>query len=99
MVEFEHVNSQAVERLRDLADRVHIILVAAGIPTFDISTSNPHGGAEIEVDTGDDHAGGVYISWGFSHELSEEIRGYLLNKEYSHPRMQYSGKIRLAMRD
>jgi hypothetical protein len=98
-MEFEYTSSDAAERLTDLADHAHLILVAAGIPAFDSNSPNPSGGAEIEVDTGDDQAGGVYISWSFSRELAEEISGYLLDQEYSQPRIQYSSKIRLAMRD
>jgi predicted nucleic acid-binding protein len=37
----------------------------------------PRGGAEIEIDTGNDGAGGIYVSWSFSGELTEEISGYL----------------------
>jgi hypothetical protein len=99
MAEFEHIGEEAAERLRDLADRARVILVAAGIPAFDSSSPNPRGGAEIDIDTGNDDAAGVYVSWSFSRELTEEISKYLLSKEYSHPRIQYSGNIRSAMRD
>jgi len=97
-VKFDQVSDQAAEQLKNLADRVHLILVSAGIPAFDTSNPSPDGGAEIDVDSGDDEAGGVYISWKFSRDLTAEISQHVLNKEYSHPRIQYSGQIRLAMR-
>lgn len=99
MVEFEHIDNQAQERLRDLADRARVTLIAAGIPAFDILSSSPRGGAKIEVDTGDDEAGGVYISWALSQELTDEISGYLLSNQLSHPTIQSFCKVRLAMRD
>jgi hypothetical protein len=99
VVEFEHLNQEAADRLRDLADRARVTLIAAGIQAFDITHQNPRGGAAIEVDTGADDAAGVYISWTFSEELTNEISNYLLTKQTSHPTFQYSGKIRLAMRD
>lgn len=99
MVEFEHIDSEASERLRDLADRARVTLIAAGIPAFDSEDSSPRGGAEIEVDTGDDEAGGVYISWAFSRELTDEIGGYLLSNQLSHPTIKYTGKVAAAMRD
>jgi hypothetical protein len=99
MVGFQHVDSKTAERLRDLADRARVTLIAAGIPAFESGSRTPRGGAKIEVDTGDDKAGGVYISWTFSQELTDEISGYLLSGHTSHAVIQYSGKIRLAMRD
>lgn len=99
MAEFEHLSQEMAEKLRDLADRVQVTLTAAGIPAFDITHQNPRGGAAIEVDTGADNAAGVYISWTLSQELTDEISGYLLEGQYSHPTFQYSGRVRLVMRD
>jgi len=99
MIDFEHVDSEAAERLRDLADRAQGILIAAGIPAFDWQSSSPRGGAAIEVDTGADEAGGVYISWQVSQELADQINRHLLSHQLTHPSIQYSGKIREAMRD
>jgi hypothetical protein len=99
LMEFKHVSSEAAERLMDLAGRVQGTLITAAIPAFDTSSPDPRGGAKIEVDTADYDTGGVYITWSLSQELTEEISGYLLSKDYSHPRIQYSGNIRIAMRD
>jgi hypothetical protein len=99
MTEFEHIDGEASQRLADLADRARVTLISAGIPAFDSSTSSPRGGAAIEVDIGDDETSGVYVSWTFSRELSDEISGYLLSNQHSHPVIQRSGSIRLAMRD
>jgi hypothetical protein len=41
MVDFQHVDSKTAERLRDLADRARVTLIAAGIPAFDSEDSSP----------------------------------------------------------
>jgi hypothetical protein len=97
--DFKHVDSEAAERLMHLADRARAALIAAGIPAFDIMSPEALGGAAIEVDTGDDEGGGVYISWVLSRELTDEINNLLLTNQLSHERIQYSGKVRAAMRD
>jgi hypothetical protein len=58
---FEHVDDAAARRLKDLADRVRVILIAAEIPASASVGPNPDGGAVIAVDTGADEADGVYI--------------------------------------
>jgi hypothetical protein len=99
MAEFEHADSQAVDRLMNLADRVRSTLTAAGIPAFNVMNPDALGGAAIDVDTGADEGGGVYISWSLSRGLTDEINNLLLANELSDERIQYSGKVRVAMRD
>jgi len=99
VAEFKHVDSQAAERLRHLADRVRVTLVSAGIPAFGIMDRDPRGGAAVDVDTGDDEGGGVYIRWTVSKELADEINSLLLAEQLSDERIQYSGKVSAAMQD
>jgi hypothetical protein len=99
MKEFEHLGHEAIDCLLDLADRAQAVLIAAGIPASDIARRRPRGGAAIEVDTGADGASGVYISWAFPEELASEIGKHLLVGEHAHPEIQYSGKVRMAMRE
>jgi len=99
MIDFQHVDSEAAGHLRDLADRAQGILIAAGIPASDWQDSLLRGGAAIEVDTGADAAGGVYIWWHVSEELADQVNRCLLSHQFSHPSIQYSGKICEAMRD
>jgi hypothetical protein len=91
MVDFHHVSGQAAECLKELADRARATLLAAGIPVSDSESTSLTGGALIEVDTGDEAAGGVYISWDLSRELNDEINNYLLSGQTSHPTIQYAG--------
>lgn len=37
-------------------------LIAVGIPAFDTQSLSSTGAARFEVDTGDDAAGGIYVS-------------------------------------
>jgi hypothetical protein len=99
MSDFQHIDRETADRLAALADRARTTLIAAGIHAFDIGAASPQGGAAIEVDTGADESGGVYISWTFSRELNDEMGRYLLSNQLSHPMIKYSGKVRLAMRD
>lgn len=99
MSEFQHVDSAIAARWHNLADRARATLIAAGIPAFDEKHSATHGGARVEVDTGDDGIGGIYLTWTFSEELAKEIGSRLLSQDVSHPVIRYSGKVQLAMRD
>jgi hypothetical protein len=99
MAEFRHVDNHATEGLVHLADRVRATLIAAGIPAFNIMDPDPQGGAAIDVDTGGDQGGGVYISWSLSRGLTDDINNLLLTNQISDERIQYSGKVRAAMRD
>jgi hypothetical protein len=96
---FEHVDDEASRRLRNLADRVRAVLAAAGIPVSASDSPDPDGGAVIEVDTGADEAGGVYVRWRLPHEQHDELLSYLQDGLQSHPRVQYFFEVWRAMRD
>lgn len=99
MAEFKHVDGRAAEHLIHLADRARAALIAAGIPAFNIRDPDPQGGAAIDIDTGDDQGGGVYISWSLSRGLTDDINNLLLTNQLSHELIHYSGQVRAAMRD
>lgn len=94
---FEHVDDEAAQRLRDLADRVLAILTAAGIP----ASENPgqDGGAVITVDTGADEAGGVYVAWQFPRVQHDELLSYLQAGLQSDAAVEYSFEVWRAMRE
>lgn len=96
---FEHVDDEAAQRLRDLADRVLAILTAAGIPAFASENPSRDGGAVITVDTGADEAGGVYVAWRFPDAQHDELLGYLQAGRQSHPVVAYSFEVWRAMRE
>jgi hypothetical protein len=96
---FEHVDDEAAQRLRDLADRVLTILTAAGIPASASENPGQDGGAVITVDTGTDEAGGVYVAWQFPRVQHDELLGYLRAGLRSHPAVEYSFEVWRAMRE
>jgi hypothetical protein len=97
--DFRHVDDQAITRLRERAAEARAALIAVGIPAFDSETLSDTGGARFEVDTGDDTAGDIHVSWRFSRQLEEELGDYYLRKEFTHPTLKYSGQVRHTMRD
>jgi hypothetical protein len=60
--EFETVDDVERALRTDLADAVRIELTGAGIPVGDESDAALTG-AQIEIDLGDDAAGGVFVTW------------------------------------
>jgi hypothetical protein len=95
----QHVDDEAAARLRDIATRARAALVSAGIPAFDSEDPSPDGGASVQVDTGDDAAGGVYVQWVFPRSLTDDINAYIIDKQFTHPTVKYSGVVYGAMRD
>jgi hypothetical protein len=96
---FEHVDDEAERGLRDLADCVRATLGAAGIPAYASASPDPEGGAAIDVDTGADEAGGVYVSWKLPQAQHDELLSYLQAGQHSHPKAQYLFEVQRAMRE
>lgn len=96
---FEHVDDEAAQRLRDLADRVLAIPTAAGIPVSASENPGPDGGAVVTVDTGADEADGVYVAWQPPRVQHDELLSYLQAGLQSHPAVQYSFEVWRAMRE
>lgn len=95
----QHVDDEAAARLRDVATRARAALGSAGIPAFDSEASSPDGGASVQVDSGDDAAGGVYVYWVLSRSLTNDINAHIIDKQFTHPTVEYSGVVYGAMRD
>jgi hypothetical protein len=96
---FQHVDDEAGQRLKDLADRVLAILTAAGIPASARENPGQDGGAVITVDTGADEAGGVYVAWQLPRAQHDELLSYLEAGLRSHPAVEYSFEVWRAMRE
>jgi hypothetical protein len=56
-----------------LADRVRTALKYAGVPTYPSGTTQVRSAAGVEVDGGNDEAGGVYVTWEPSSELVQAV--------------------------
>jgi hypothetical protein len=96
---FEHVDDEAAQRLRGLADRAVAVLTAAGIPASASGNAGRDGGAVITVDTGADEAGGVYVAWQLARLQHDELLRHLEAGLHSHPSVQYSFEVWRAMRE
>jgi hypothetical protein len=96
---FEHVGDGAVQRLRELADRVRTTLAAAGIPVSASASPLLDGSAVLDMDTGADEAGGIYVRWRLPRAQHDELLSRLEAGQQSHPRAQYFFTVQLAMRD
>ncbi|WP_326644727.1 hypothetical protein OG884_11070 [Streptosporangium sp. NBC_01755] len=69
---FERVSAEASARLNRLAAQVRNALVTAGLPVLAPELAPQlAAGAEVDVDPGDDAAGGVFVSWQVSPRLRD----------------------------
>jgi hypothetical protein len=80
------------ERLR-LASSAASILNEAGLPVAVDPGSARSGIALVEVDRGDDAAGGVYVSWRPGALLIERNNSHLLAGDRNHVDIDFSGQV------
>lgn len=99
MIEFDEVDDDAGRALDVLADQVLRSLEAAGLPAFRSGGGEDASGAEIEVDRGDDAAGGVHVTWRPAAQLVDDAGDALLQGRLSDHAIQRSGAIKFAMKD
>jgi hypothetical protein len=95
---FERVGAEESAALEKLAHGVREELAAAGLPVV-APWLDPvlAGGAEVEVDDGDDAAGGVFVAWRASPRLRAcASRAYRL-KQLDDPVRQHSSAVEAAM--
>lgn len=96
---FPHVSAGKADELRELARAVKAALIAHGINVVEPSGAPLWGGAKIEVDTGFDAAGGVYVSWRLSPELGTDVSHHLMEGDREHEIVKQAGRIRRAMQE
>jgi hypothetical protein len=99
MVEFNQVDDEVNRALSALADQVLQSLKSTGLPVFHSNAGEDLSGAEIEVDRGDDAAGGVYVSWRPDSQLVNDASDALLQGRLDDPVIRKSGAIKVAMKD
>jgi hypothetical protein len=76
-----------------LADQVCQALRLAGLAAFRQPNSDDAAGAEVEVDPGDDAAGGVFVTWNPHRTISEAVIENLQTGRLQAPVIQHSGAI------
>jgi hypothetical protein len=99
--EFEHLRADdaTLAARRELVQRVCTALTYAGVPAFPSDGVSARPGAAVEVDGGNDEAGGVYVWWKPSPELSRTVVDNLTADRTDDPADQLFLSISLAMRD
>jgi hypothetical protein len=81
-----------------LAAAVRAVLVGAGLPVPEDADSGEHG-AQLEVDLGDDAAGGVFVTWRLGAAHVEDTNRSLLDGGFDDAAARRSGIAAVAMRD
>jgi hypothetical protein len=99
MTGFQHVSLSTEESYNTIATLVYSALEVAGLPAHYHSMGSMMPGAEIEVDTGDDEAGGVHVVWRPSKQLSLAAIELIRQGKLSDPVIEHSGSVKLVMRD
>jgi hypothetical protein len=97
MFDFHEVSSEKADRLNAIADGVGVELHLAGIPVRRNGEEGAIPGAEIEVDTGDDAGGGVYVTWQPSSELLIAVGRLVQEGQNSAPLIEHFGAINHSM--
>ncbi|MEU2778443.1 hypothetical protein ABZ646_37595 [Streptomyces sp. NPDC007162] len=99
MSDFVNASDDVLADRNQLADQVCRELQLAGIPAFLMADAAGSVGAEVEVDAGDDEAGGVFVTWRPDPALSRAVAESVRNRELSAPVIRHSGAIVSHMRD
>ena len=81
-----------------LAAEVRDVLAGAGLPVPDDAAGGEHG-AQLEVDLGDDAAGGVFVTWRVGAGHVEDANRSLLDGGFDDAAARRGGITAVAMRD
>ncbi|WP_127507082.1 hypothetical protein [Actinoplanes solisilvae] len=82
-----------------MAKKVCAALGYAGVRVLAGDRLPVEGGALVEVDAANDEAGGVYVNWEPSPELSKTVRDSLMAGHRHGPVFDLYGSISLSMRN
>ncbi|MGV4926059.1 hypothetical protein K2224_17160 [Streptomyces sp. BHT-5-2] len=99
MVDYANVSDEVIANRNFLADKVHRELELAGIATLRQGDGEERAGAQIEVDLGDDSAGGVFVSWNPHPILSQAASDAVRKGQLQAPVIRHSGAVVSHVRD
>ncbi|ACU72879.1 hypothetical protein Caci_4009 [Catenulispora acidiphila DSM 44928] len=97
---FEKASGEELAERQRVAAWVREELAIAGLPTVGNDEHGLHGdvnGVLVEVDEGDDTAGGVILSWACSDRLTDRIVGAVADRRFEDPAIWHAGAVRQAM--
>jgi hypothetical protein len=97
VTEYRQVSEAEAEKLRETAQLVMSTLIHFGFRATTPLENAGLGGAEVEVDTGDDAGGGVHVHWAVPHSLNNEAISHIMGGDQDHPSVRQSKSIRDLM--
>ncbi|WP_156925742.1 hypothetical protein [Glycomyces arizonensis] len=97
MEEFQRADRIELSKRQGIASRVSGVLKDAGLPVPTDVELERGPGAVIEVDPGEDAAGGVYITWHVGPELDDRNNRRLLAGELLHDEIGFAGHVSESM--
>ncbi|WP_275461407.1 hypothetical protein [Streptomyces noursei] len=98
MYDFKNAPDDIIAEREKLAEQVQRELELAGFVAFQMDMEK-RAGAEIEVDRGDDAAGGVFVDWKPHPTLSRAAVESLQNGEHQAQAIRHHGTVIMHMRD
>jgi hypothetical protein len=96
---FERVDAEEEQVLQALALDALEVLLSAGLPRSVEAGADISAGITVEVDSGDDEAGGVYLMWRPDGQLVNEAALAVLNGRLDDPAIGRSAVFKAAMKD
>ncbi|TDC15318.1 hypothetical protein E1265_26890 [Streptomyces sp. 8K308] len=100
MESFERVSEEARESLARLAGLTRDQLELAGIPAhLWRADASRQAGAEVVVDSGDDAAGGVYVLWQISDDLSRTVSESVRGGRLGDPVVAHASRLKTVMHE
>jgi hypothetical protein len=96
---FERVDLEREQALHELARGALEVLLSAGLPESTEAEEGPSAGIEVEVDVGDDEAGGVYLMWRPDDRLVSAAALAVLDGRLDDPAIRRSAGFRAVMKD
>ncbi|WP_149547372.1 hypothetical protein [Streptomyces marokkonensis] len=77
----DHMSEETLRGIRELAELTTMTLKSHGFsPAF-----GEFGGFSVEIDAGDDEAGGVYIAWKLPNLISSKVKELIRSQELQSP--------------
>lgn len=94
----ERVSDAVQGSLGAIADLAMEVLHMAGLNVFPSDRRGDEAGAEVEVDLGDDAAGGVYVVWHPDPRLVSRASESVMQEQFDDPVIEFSGSVSAAMK-
>ncbi|MFK3979962.1 hypothetical protein ACI2K4_06205 [Micromonospora sp. NPDC050397] len=95
---FTLVPAAVLDEWRGLAARVRNTLTEAGLPVAVENEPDYFAGVTVDVDPGDDEAGGVFVLWRPHRRLGNAVTESVTEQRTDDPVLEHFGAIAEAMR-